>query len=606
MLGISLSDHIETSIRKKYRINHSKIQNTELIPVSKEQNDSQIPSVWRRLSLVTIIFFCLAILAARLASVQLIKGSYYKGIADGNGLINRPIDPPRGVITDRNNKVLVRNAPYVQLKSDKSLISYHEFSQKQISSQSADVQPIREYQNPLSTSHLIGYTSLITEDELKDSKKISTKSKTKYGSNDFIGRTGIEEAYEEFLKGKSGKELVEINAQGQFQRSVALVAPIPGYTVQSTIDINLQNYAYSELQKAVFSANANSGVVIVQNPKNGQVLALVNFPSYDNNSFTHQESEQITKILTDPKMPLLNRAVAGTYPPGSTFKIVTALAGLESQKIDTSKTYDDTGNISISGITFNNWYFTQYGKSEGVIDIRRAIARSNDTFFYKLSLEMGVEPLIDESYKFNFGTTLGIDIPGEAKGIIPTPAWKLKLTNEPWYPGNTVNMSIGQGDVLTTPIQINTMTNAIANGGTIVPPVTVFEIKDGSGNILCTRDSQNKWVGKECESLNKNNPMPKSIGLKPENLKAIQEGMHLVTKTGGTAYPFFNYQIDTAGKTGTAETFQDKNPHAWYTGYAPYDNPEISVTVLVENGGEGSKVAAPVAKQIIDYYFKNK
>jgi penicillin-binding protein 2 len=549
----------------------------------------------------------LSILVTRLATVQLIKGSYYKAVADGNGSIKRPLEPTRGVITDKNGVVLVRNAPYIQKSKDEEYLPYHDYLEKQ-STPSSDLKilSIRDYQYPLQTAHLLGYTSPITEAEVKESKKIVAENKIKYGSNDDVGRTGLEEYYEELLKGIQGTELVEINAEGQVQKKVLQKEPTPGYTIQSTIDINLQNYIYSELKNSVSSAGAGSGVAVVQNPKNGQVLALVNYPSYDNNSFTHNDSKQISKFLTDSATPLLNRAIAGTYPPGSTYKMVTALAGLESQKVNVATTYDDTGSISISGITFNNWFFTQYGKSEGLIDVKKALARSNDTFFYKLSLETGVESLIDESHKFNFGKTIGMDLPGEAAGVVPTPEWKQKLKNEPWYPGNTVNMSIGQGDVLTTPIQINTMTSAIANEGILSPPVFVSTIKDGWGNELCTRDKTNRWVGEACKYFNKNIVEPKNLGIKSENLKAIQEGMNLVTKQGGTAYPFFTYSVETAGKTGTAETFQDKNPHAWYTGYAPYKNPEIAVTVLVEHGGEGSKVAAPLAKQIMEYYFKNK
>ncbi len=614
MLGITFADYIDTSQTKRFK---SGLENTESIELI-EQNTEEIdyyepPSVWKRIGLKTVFFIAFTIILTRLTTLQLIRGKYYQGLSDDNRIINRPIPAPRGVITDRNNVVLVRNTPYFKVKGSDKLVNYTEYTQLESTmsgekNQTADMVSIREYQMNKSLSHIMGYISSISDQELKKSKKITAESKTRYSSDDYVGRTGIEEAYETVLRGLKGNEFVEINSSGQVQKVLGSQPSIPGKTVQTTIDSDIQQYAYERIAKAVTETSAPSGVIIVQNPTNGEILAMASYPSYDNNIFTHQDrGKEVTAAFQDTAIPLLNRAISGSYPPGSTYKIITALAGLESKTITRDSKFEDTGNISISGITFNNWYFSQYGKTEGDIDIRKALARSNDTFFYKLSLAMGPEKLVEESHKFKLGQTLGIDIPGEISGLIPSPEWKQKVKNEIWYPGNTVNMSIGQGDVLVTPLQVSSYTSVIANNGTFYPPTLVSQIRDPDNKVICKKNYQKStWGGEVCSEFNENSVSPVKLGISPEHLKAVQEGLRMVNQRGGTAYPFFDYPIETAGKTGTAESFEGQKPHAWYSGYAPYNNPEITVTVLVEKGGEGSSVAAPIAKDVMDYYFKHK
>jgi penicillin-binding protein 2 len=609
MLGISFADHLDgTSRGFKFKI-HRATDSTELVPKIEGNDDRYLPSKWKQITVKIVVMLVLGSVIAHVFTLQIVRGKYYKGLADGNGIVRRPIEASRGVITDRTGTVLVRNTPYVSL-NDGKLMSYKEFLQSEnaLSSEqkkNTKIIPVREYQSENELSHILGYISPITQEEITKSKKLTAIEKNPYSLADTVGRSGLEEQYEKYLRGKSGTEMVEVNALGEIQRVLEREEAVSGYTLVTSLDQRLQKFSYQALSKTVANAGAEAGVVIIQNPKNGHILALVNFPSYNNNYFTHPDKKnKLETLFTDPNTPLLNRAISGTYPPGSTFKMVTALAGLEANTITAASTYEDTGSITISGITFNNWYFTQYGKNEGYVDVKKALARSNDTFFYKMALESGVERLVEQAFKFKFGQTLGIDIPGEAKGMIPTPEWKKATQNEVWYPGNTVNMSIGQGDVLSTPLQITSMTSAIANNGTIYPPSLVNQIKDGSSNKLCERDPHTgKWSGEVCESLNKDIVSPLVLTLKQENIRAMQEGMRMVAQTGGTAFPFFEFPIETAGKTGTAESGQGKEPHAWYTGYAPYNDPEITVTVLVENGGEGSKVAAPLVKEIMQYYF---
>ncbi len=610
MLGLLFQDHIDKDIRR-FNFRSGRIpENTELIPHSEVSDEKSIPSVWKRFSLKAIVLILTGILVTHVFTLQIIRGKYYQALAEGNGIVNRPLDPSRGVIADRNGVMLVRNTPYIG-EDDSQLIPYKEFIQHE-STLSAEqkkkykIQPIREYQFENELSHILGYTSPITQEEIEKSKKLKSEDTTAYTLRDTVGRTGLEEEYEVLLRGKGGTEVVEVNALGEMQRVLEKNEPTPGYTLVTSIDSKLQKYVYTRLEEAVKSSGGVSGVAIVQDPTNGQILALANYPSFSNNSFTHPDKKKtLEDVFTNPATPLLNRAIGGNYPPGSTFKIVTALAGLESKAISQTSTYDDTGNITISGITFNNWYFTQYGKGEGKIDVVKAIARSNDTFFYKMALETGVEKLAEQANEFKFGQVLGVDIPGEAKGVVPTPEWKKEVKNEDWYPGNTVNMSIGQGDVLSTPLQISAMTATIANGGTVYPPTIVMRVNDEKNNKVCERKKESiEWSGKICESLNKNSYPVVRIPASKENIETIKEGMRQVNAQGGTAYPFFNYPIETAGKTGTAESFPGKPPHAWYTGFAPYQSPQITVTVLVEYGGEGSKVAAPASKDIMDFYFK--
>lgn len=613
MLGITFADYIDTTTSRKYKHGLEHTESIELIETTAVDHESSPPSVWKRTGLKTVFFIILAIVLTRVSMLQIIKGKYYQGLSDDNRIIKRPIAAPRGVIVDRNNVVLVRNTPYFKLKGQDKLLNYNEYAKQESTlsaekKDAAEIVPVREYQLNKSIAHVLGYISPVTEEELKKSKKLISDSTIKYSARDYVGRTGIEEQFESLLKGVDGNEYVEINSSGKVQKILGSQPGIPGRTIQTSIDSGLQQFAFDRIEKAVRDANAPSGVVVVQNPNNGQILSLVSFPSYDDNIFTHEErSKEVSAAFTDTSLPLLNRAISGTFPPGSTYKIITGLAGLESKTINFDSKFEDTGNISISGITFNNWYFSQYGKTEGEIDLRKALARSNDTFFYKLSLAMGPDKLVDESHKFKLGQILGIDIPGETSGLIPSPEWKQKTQKEMWYPGNTVNMSIGQGDVLVTPLQVASYTSVIANNGTLYQPSLVSAIFDADNRIVCKKNvEKNSWSGETCRDLNTSLEAPANLHIDQHYLQLVQEGLHLVTQKGGTAYPFFDFPIDTAGKTGTAESFEGQKPHAWYTGYAPFNKPEITVTVLVEKGGEGSSIAAPVAKDVMDYYFKHK
>ncbi len=284
---------------------------------------------------------------------------------------------------------------------------------------------------------------------------------------------------------------------------------------------------------------------------------------------------------------MLNRAIGGIYPPGSTYKISSALAGLNSGKITPQTIIEDTGIMRIDKFTFANWYFTQYGRKEGSVDIVKALQRSNDIYFYQLGQTVGEVELGKASKMLGLGDKSGIDIPGESEGLVPDNDWKEKEIGDVWYPGDTLHMSIGQGYVLTTPLQISNMTAYIAADGKQFPPRIAHQIKTPGGTVV-----------KEFrfDPINKAN-------FKKEDLQVIKKGLSLVPINGGTAWPFFNFPFPTAGKTGTAEFGDLKKTHAWYTSYAPIDKPEITITTMIEGGGEGSTTASPIAKEIYRWYF---
>src|SRR5581483_2009564 len=311
--------------------------------------------------------------------------------------------------------------------------------------------------------------------------------------------------------------------------------------------------------------------VVVTDGK-GAVLAIYSNPSFDPNFFANKNSVEINKIINSPGLPLFNRFLDGLYHPGSTFKIVTSTAALEEGKIDEDYTYKDEGFISLNSYKYYNWYFSEYGKTEGEINLVRAIARSTDTFFYKVGEMVGINDLANWARKFGLDKTTGVDLPGETNGIIPDPAWKRQTKGELWFLGDTYNVSIGQGDVAITPLSANVLTSVIANGGRLCRPYV------------------NEKLGSKCELL----------GLKEKSIDLIKEGMVQACSTGGTGFPFFDFKPQVACKTGTAETGDNEKTHAWFTAFAPVDDPKIVVDVIVEKAGQGSEVAAPIAKEIMN------
>ncbi len=531
-----------------------------------------------------ILLLGIFILVGRLIEVQIIKGKYYQTLAENNRLRHIPITAPRGKILDRNGQILVDNL------KEKFIMDFSPaqgFLKKPIDNESdipeADLTTSwkRKYPFAETFAHVSGFLGEVNPDEVnKVDPHCPQKGVNTLGT--LVGRLGLEKQYDCQLKGIDGEELVEVDTFGNKIRTFGRRNPIPGSDLTTTIDLGLQKILATHL--------AGHSAAAIITTVDSEILALHSSPSYDPGLFTssHDSStnKEITNIFSDPTLPMFNRVISGTFHPGSIFKLVTATAALEEHAIKDDFRYEDTGSIKINEFTYNNWYFTQYGQVEGLIDLPKALSRSTDTFFYKVGEHAGIDNLVAWAKKFGLSQPTGIDLPGEVGGLIPSPDWKRATKGENWYLGNTYHFAIGQGDISITPIETHLIASVIATNGKLCTPFL------------------NKEQKVSCQNLN----------ISPKTINLIKQGMVRACSPGGTAYPFFDFVAKTdkppigqaACKTGTAETFEEDITHAWFTVFAPADNPEIIATFLIEKGGEGSKIAAPIARDILDYWFLHK
>lgn len=528
------------------------------IHVSREKNPGWWMGKGRALLFATTLLLSSFVLLWRLFRLTVIDGFGYRALADGNRTRELVSHAPRGLLVDRTGVPLVKNEGTTRATSPYAEVDYNR------------VYPFGE-----ALAHVIGYTGELTAEELAD----EYYSLRRYLSGDRIGRMGAEAYFEEKLHGRDGKELVEVDASGQVIRSLGRDEPTPGETVELSLDATL-----GQVVASVFPLG-KKGAVVVSKPTTGEILAIYSAPSFNPNGFSlGQTQEQYEALVTSPEEPMFFRAIGGAYPPGSTFKLVTAIAALEEGAMKSDTTVEDIGVIRIGPFSYPNWYYLQYGKTEGFVDVVRAIQRSNDIYFYKAGEAVGIERLGAWARRLGVGAPLGIDVAGEASGLMPDPAWKkerfttaadLAARNHLWFLGDTYHVAIGQGYLLTTPLQVNTWTNVVASGGNFCRPT----IKKSSSDC-------------------------KDVGIKKETITLITEGMIKACEPGGTGWPLFNFAVPVACKTGTAEFGDpDSKPHAWFTAFGPAQAPEISVTVLVEGAGEGSDVAAPIAKKILEEWF---
>ncbi len=480
----------------------------------------------------------------RLLTLTVFSGDYYRNLSSGNRIREDIIFANRGVMYDRNNEPIVVNTPAF-FDGEKAITKEEALLTKEVKAVAA-----RNYLLKETAAHVLGYVNL----------------------TDHKGVTGLELQYDQMLRGTDGRELVETDATGRKLKSLGFVKPVDGQNLKTTLDSRLQKKAYELIRE-------KKGAVVVSNPETGEILALVSSPSYDPNLFTFPQTpgseEKITAVLNDKEEPFFNRAIGATYPPGSTFKIISAAAGLESGEITAQTLFEDRGVLVIGPYKFYNWLFIKSGGYDGFINIVNAIKRSNDIYFYNLGGKIGVEKITDMAKIFDLGQALGIDLPGEAAGLVPDQKWR-SVHARAWYLGDTYHLAIGQGDLLVTPLQVNTWTSVIANGGNLCQPHLTGQ------------------------------PNCKSLNFKPSTLNLISEGMSLACKPGGTAYPLFDLNVDVHCKTGTAEFGDPKNrTHAWLTAYVSkqeagkLDKDPIAITVLLEAAGEGSDVAAPIVRDLI-------
>lgn len=560
------------------KINLSSIGENFFFPEAEELTSQVNP--WVNSVILAVFIIAFSLLLVRIFHLQITRGKENLSLADSNRIQVKTIHAPRGVIYDRNGKIIATNAPGFRIPNSSdsaktAYISREEALKMELANDSnLEIDSLRSYPYSEVSSHILGYLSEITADELKEEKYGN------YKLGDKIGRSGVEEAYEKTLRGIDGGEIIEVDAANKKLRTLREKKAVPGQNLTLTIDLDLQKIVYEKLLQAAKKIGSCCGAAILTDPNNGEILALVSIPSFD--------PDNLSDALTGANSPLLNRAIGGVYPPGSTFKIASSLAGLESGKITSETKFEDTGVLALGPFTFSNWYFSQYGrKEEGLVDLPRALKRSNDIFFYRLGQTIGEKDLAKTAKKLGFGKKIGIDITGEEEGLVPDPDWKKKTVGEVWYPGDTLHMAIGQGFLLSTPLQISNLISFVASGGKQFPLHLGLEIKDAR-----------KGVVKEF----KYDPISQDVN--QDYLNLIKRGLEDVPKNGGTAWPFFPFPISTAGKTGTAEFGDPRNrTHAWYTAYAPVDHPKITATVLIEAGGEGSSIAAPVVKEIFRWYF---
>lgn len=514
----------------------------------------------------TLVIFLLAIvcvfavLMIRLFQLTIVKGTYYSSLADGNRTREILIEPRRGTIMDRKGFVIVHN---------EKIDMQREIQKQRLSDR---IRSKRIYETPFAIGSLVGYRQVADQNDLKGDRCLN-----KLQPGDTVGKKGVEKQFECDLRGRYGKQLVEVDANGKFLRTITVLPPQDGKTVQLALDWDLQERAYKLVEK-------KRAAIVVLKPQTGEILALVSTPTFNPQDFENINTKQVSAYLTDKDHPLFNRATEGTYPPGSVFKLVVAAGALEEKKIDERTQIEDTGVLKAGPLTFGNWYFLEYGKTEGLLDVVKAIKRSNDIFFYQTGARLGPEEVKRWAERFGYGTNTGSGL-DEAEGLIPSAFWKEEALKEKWYLGDTYNLSIGQGYVLTTPLQVTQATATIANNGVKCTPKLLKNPK-----VNC-------------------HPLP----ISKKTVQLIQEGMKEACAPGGTGWPLFNFSVNrnqsepisVSCKTGTAESYTKSSvPHAWFTTYAPSEKPEIVVTVLVEEAGQGSDIGGPIARDILKAYFE--
>lgn len=469
------------------------------------------------------------------------------------------------------------------------------------------VEPVREYTSGNLASHILGYAGKISSEEYESRKNY-------YSSNDIIGKTGIEYVFEEYLKGKNGTKQIDMAVDGTTTAEYIAEEAIAGSDVVLTIDANLQKIAEDALatniQKIASGGfgkayNAKAGAVVVMNVNSGEVLAMASYPDYNPADFVGGIStEAWNNYNNNEAKPLVNKATQNSYSPGSTFKMITAIAGLESGVINLNTKINDTGVYTkYRDYQPKCWYYTDYHRGHGYLDVSGAIEKSCNYFFYETSDRMGIDNLVRFAKYFGLGSKTGIELRGETTGVLSSKETKQKLyPNESWGPGDTLQSAIGQLYNEFSPLQMARYISMLANGGHKVDVSIVKTIRNANGSET-SREEINQFVNKKLELEEDNS---ENIEINPSYLSAVLEGMKSVTSdSGGTAYVRFkDFNISVGGKTGSAEA-PNNQVHAWFVGFAPFENPEIAIVVMVENGGHGNYTAEVVRDIMAEYFGMN-
>ena len=615
---------------------------------------------------LAIFFVLLSFLLARVAYLQVVRGQHYYSLAEGNRTRIKSIEANRGIIYDRNQTPLLNNTanfvlylipndlPSDELKRDNIIRKISNILEKNnIESEkpwfvkikndldSIDPKSLRAY-NPLyvvdnldhatamnlmvetdrilgvslsaktrrqyfwgeentedknesldrsqlpigsSLSHLLGYTGIVSQDELIEYGK-------EYSPIDYIGKTGLESFWEASLKGVKGKKHIEVDALGREKKVISEEPAQDGYNLILSIDLSLQKKAEEILRSHLRRLDLAKASVVILDPETSQVLTLISWPAYDNNIFAKGiSSSEYKEFLEDKSNPLFNRSISGEFPAGSTVKPIFSAAALNEGIIS-----ENTSFLSTGGVSIGKWFFPDWKTGgHGITDVRKAISDSVNTFFYYIGggygdfEGLGLDKLVEYSKKFGLGSQSGIDIKNEGDGLVPTAQWKEEVKDESWYIGDTYHFAIGQGDLLATPLQVANFTNVFANKGKLMRPYLVTELQTDDGKTF-------KEVGPE---------IVRDDFIDPYSLEVVRQGMRQ-TVTSGSGRALNWLPVSAAGKTGTAQWSSQKNHHAWFTGFAPYNDPDLTITVLVEEGGEGSEVAVPIVRDILNWYFSER
>ena len=625
-------------------INPEEILLDKLSAEKADTSKFEVPIKKRNFSVLFVgAILILALFAARAWSMQITRGDFYASLAKNNKTRSYPIAAHRGVIYDRNMTPLLANVPSLDLavvpadlsknkeERERMIVSLakairvpdtvllERFSKISL----AEVMPVlikenidrdlalsletrlsdfsgitikknavRQYSDGSYFSHILGYVGRVSEADLKSGADFSTM--------DYVGKSGVEQTYDTGLRGLNGAVEMEIDSISRLKKEKKTREEISGSNVVLTIDAGLQKkIAESLVFQLENTPSATGAAAVALNPKTGAILALVSLPSYDNNIFSTSASmEAYSDLERDPQRPFFNRALTGQYPSGSSIKPFVAVAALEEKTITKNTTIVSTGAISIINqynpdivYTFRDWKEGGHGATNVV----KAIAESVNTFFYTIGGGHGdIEGLGSARIKrylnlFGFGGKTSVDLPGEKEGLVPDREWKEKTLKENWVLGDTYNFSIGQGNLLVTPLQLAVGYAALANGGTLLKPRIVEKIIDKDKKVLYEAQS---------EKIRDN-------FISGKNLEIARMGMREAVLSG-SARRLADLSVAVAGKTGTAQAPGSADSHAWFASFAPYDNPEIVLVILVEHGGEGSQTAAPVAREVYQWYFSGR
>lgn len=584
--------------------------------------------------LVIIGFLCLWM---RVWYLQVIKGPYLKELSENNRIRTVSLPGFRGTIKDRNGKIMVSVRPafnlYIIPEDAKDLTATLELLQERIDFDtekvrqhigrvpsfqsvliqgdidrddaafveenklylpgvSLKVEPLRSYVYSEFASHALGYLGEISKGKLED------LDDPEYRQGDMIGKDGLENIYEFFLRGKKGYKDVEVDVSGRELKILRQVPPKSGNHIVLTVDVRIQEAV--EKLMAGTPDKPVAGSVVAMNPKTGDILAIASKPSFDPNLFAAGITREDWRSLAlDETHPLQNRVIDGQYPPGSTYKIVTAYAGLEERVISPETIINCPGHFTLGRKTYRCWKKGGHGN----MNVYTAIVQSCDVFFYTVGTRLGIDRLAGYAKKFGLGANTGINLTGEKPGLIPTSEWKQAAKNEPWMGGETVSASIGQGYDLVTPLQQAVMLSAVANGGSLFRPSLVKRVEDADGTVV--QEFLPQLLRKE--------------NLQHDTLSLIRKALlGVVNEPGGTGGRSRLKSILVSGKTGTSQVVgmkkddehlkDDEIPylmrdHAWFIAFAPFDDPEIVVSIIVEHGGHGGSTAAPIAKEIFQTYF---